>query len=176
MATSDGGTEPRFTVRSATADDAVALAGLRFQFAEETDRRGPQSFEDFVAHFSRYLTAALASGRWRAVVADMDGTVVGHAYLELMDKLPVPGRPYRQMGYVTNVYVRPDLRNAGLGARIVAEIVRLGEEMGLESLVLWPTPRSVPFYRRMGFEPADAVELEFRTPAGYGTGGSGSRG
>lgn len=149
------------TVRLATAEDAEALAHLRFRFAEESNRRGPQSLEDFVVHFSRYFRNALDTGRWRAVVAERDSTIVGHAYLEIVDKLPVPGRPYRRLGYVTNVYVEPDLRNEGVGAQILKRMIGMGREMGLESVVLWPTPRSVPFYRRHGFEPTDALELEF---------------
>lgn len=148
-------------VRLATAEDAEALANLRFRFAEESNRRGNQSLEDFVAHFSEYFRNALGSGRWHAVVAENDGMIVGHAYLEIVDKLPVPGRSNRRLGYVTNVYVEPALRNGGVGARIVEKIVGLGRDMGLESLVLWPTPRSVPFYVRHGFEQTDALELEF---------------
>jgi GNAT superfamily N-acetyltransferase len=151
------------TVRPAATGDAAALAELRFRFAEESNRRGRQSFDDFVAHFSRYVCDALASGRWQAVVAEIEGRVVGHAYLEMIDKLPVPGRPYRRMGYITNVYVEPDLRNGGVGAQIVDEVIRLGREMKLESLVLWPTQRSIPFYRRLGFEPTNALELDFRS-------------
>jgi N-acetylglutamate synthase-like GNAT family acetyltransferase len=148
-------------VRRATADDAEALADLRFRFAVESNRRGDQSYEDFVAHFSTYFRDTLASGRWLAVVAECEGRVVGHAYLETMDKLPVPGRPARRMGYVTNVYVEPDLRDGGVGTQVLQEVIRLGREMALESLVLWPTSRSIPFYRRAGFEPTDALELDF---------------
>jgi GNAT superfamily N-acetyltransferase len=151
------------SVRPATVDDAEGLADLRYRFAEETNRKGEQSYGDFVAHFGAYFEAALASGRWHAVVAERDGTLLGHAYLQLIDKLPVPGRPHRRMGYVTNVYVEPDLRNAGTGAEIMSEIVRLGREMQLESLILWPTPRSVPFYQRLGFDSTDALELDFQT-------------
>jgi N-acetylglutamate synthase-like GNAT family acetyltransferase len=149
------------TVRQTTAEDAEALAHLRFRFAEETNRRGDQSYEDFVAHFSAFLREALATGRWTGVVAEDGATIVGHAFLEIMDKLPVPGRPERRMGYVTNVYVEPRLRNSGVGTKVLEKIVDLGREMGLESIVLWPTPRSVPFYRRAGFESTDALELEY---------------
>lgn len=150
------------TVRQATPDDVEALAFLRFRFAEESNRRGDQSLEDFVTHFSAFLTEALATGRWTGVVADDGGTIVGHAFLEIMDKLPVPGRPNRRMGYVTNMYVEPNLRNSGVGTEVLQKIIEVGREMSLESIVLWPTPRSVPFYRRAGFEATNALELEFR--------------
>lgn len=149
------------SVRPANAGDAETLAELRFRFAEESNRRGAQSHEDFVAHFVAYLRNALASGRWQAVVAESEGRIVGHAFLEMMDKLPVPGRPHRRMGYVTNVYVEPGLRNGGVGTQVIQEVIRLGQEMGLESLVLWPTPRSISFYRRAGFEATAALELDF---------------
>jgi predicted N-acetyltransferase YhbS len=150
------------TVRQVSTEDVEALAFLRFRFAEESNRRGDQSLEDFVAHFSAFLREALATGRWTSVVADDGGIIVGHAFLEIMDKLPVPGRPNRRMGYVTNVYVEPRLRNSGVGTEVLRKIIELGQDMRLESIVLWPTPRSVPFYRRAGFEPTNALELEFR--------------
>jgi N-acetylglutamate synthase-like GNAT family acetyltransferase len=49
------------------------------------------------------------------------------------------------------VYVAPEWRNGGLGSRLLGRAVADAREIGHASLFLWPSERSVPFYRRAGF-------------------------
>ena len=59
------------------------------------------------------------------------------------------------LGYLTNVYVLPDRRNQGVGARILAEVKGWAKEAGLELLIVWPSDKSRAFYRRAGFTGRD---------------------
>jgi GNAT superfamily N-acetyltransferase len=51
------------------------------------------------------------------------------------------------------MYVIPALRDAGIGRTLLDAAVDHARERGLDGLMLWPSERSVPLYRRRGFAP-----------------------
>ena len=142
------------TIRLASADDADELARLRWDFRVEHGTPVTRTFEEFASEFRAFVTDALAGGApWRAWVAHPDGRLVGCVWLQLVEKVPHPsrGRWERPLAYVTNVYVEPDLRDAGVGARLLDAAMTFAREQRMSEAVVWPTPRSVSFYRRAGF-------------------------
>ncbi len=141
-------------LRSATSDDADELARLRWDFRVEQETPVARSFEDFVEEFRAFAASVLADGTpWQAWVAEDEGRLVGCAWIQLVEKVPHPsrGRWERPIAYVTNVYVEPALRDEGLGARLLDAAMAHAREHEAAEAVVWPTPRSVTFYRRAGF-------------------------
>jgi GNAT superfamily N-acetyltransferase len=51
--------------------------------------------------------------------------------------------------------VAPDHRNAGLGAELLDHVKAWCGERGYSLVIVWPTERSRPFYRRGGFDRPD---------------------
>jgi GNAT superfamily N-acetyltransferase len=49
------------------------------------------------------------------------------------------------------MFVREDRRNRGIGSALLAVIVATADERGYARLVLSPSLRAVPLYRRAGF-------------------------
>ena len=80
-------------------------------------------------------------------------------------KRPRPGSGPSRWGYLANCYVRPERRNTGLGARLLATCTAYADESGFARVVLSPSARSVPFYTRGGFEPATSLMVR-PAPAG----------
>ena len=74
-------------------------------------------------------------------------------WLQFVEKIPHPSRDRweRPIAYVTNVYVEPSLRDEGLGGRLLDAAMTYAREREAAEAVVWPTPRSVSFYRRAGF-------------------------
>ena len=141
-------------VRAATREDADELARLRWDFRVEHGTPVTRAFEEFASEFRAFVTDALAEGAsWRAWVAQADGRLVGCIWVQLVEKVPHPsrGRWERPIAYVTNAYVEPDLRDAGLGARLLDTAMTFAREQRMSAAIVWPTPRSVSFYRRAGF-------------------------
>ena len=141
-------------IRPATPEDADELARLRWDFRVEHGTPVARTFEEFASEFRVFVTDALAGGaRWRAWVAHADGRLVGCVWLQLVEKVPHPsrGRWERPLAYVTNVYVEPDLRDAGVGARLLDAAMTFAREQRMSEAVVWPTPRSVSLYRRAEF-------------------------
>ena len=157
---SGGNSAPR--IREATAADAPALARLRYEvrapLGEVTEDEAA-----FVARCAPWMAARLAAGgAWRAWVAESsDGAIVGTIWVGLIEKLPNPTPEPEEHAYVTNVYVRPAARGAGTGSALLRAALAWCEARGVHAVVLWPTARSAPLYRRHGFAtPATLLELE----------------
>jgi GNAT superfamily N-acetyltransferase len=88
-------------------------------------------------------------------VADDGGRLVGCVWLQLVEKVPHPSRRRweRPVAYVTNMYVETDRRGEGLGRDLLDAATTFARERGADGILLWPSERAVPFYRRAGFEP-----------------------
>lgn len=143
-------------IRLAGSDDLVALMELRRAWA--TERDGPSGDEGFDERFHDWFAAEVPR-RWFWLAED-DGEAIGMANLLRFERMPTPGRDAGRWGYLGNMFVRADRRDRGVGRQLLAALVAHAEAEGLVRIVLSPSDRSVPFYRRAGF--GDAGELLVR--------------
>ena len=145
------------SVRIAGPEDWMQLARLRWEFRLEHGTPASMTFERFSDEFRAFAEEALA-GPWRVWVAVDGEALVGCVWLQLVEKVPHPnrGRWERPLGYVTNMYVAPWQRNAGLGRRLLDEALGFATEQGVDGVVVWPSERSISFYERAGFGAAGA--------------------
>jgi GNAT superfamily N-acetyltransferase len=145
------------TVRAATPLDAVALAGLRYEFraslgAPEEDE------ESFVTRCIAWMTPRLApDARWRAWVAEAPEGIIGAVWIGLIEKMPNPIAEPEEHGYLTNFYVQSSARGSGVGTVLLDAALGWCAERGVHSVMLWPTQRSRTLYERHGFAPPAAL-------------------
>jgi GNAT superfamily N-acetyltransferase len=161
------------TIVPATIDDLAELARLRWELYEEQNGDPGESFEAYVERFSRFARAAMSSEDWRAWVARTGDGLVGAMWLHTVHRVPVPGRHAGPIGYLTNVYITPEHRNAGLGAQLLDRVDAWCAEQGFSLVIVWPTERSRSFYRRGGFDRLDeplVLEVEPDGPLDHSTG------
>jgi GNAT superfamily N-acetyltransferase len=98
------------------------------------------------------MVARLASGsNWRCWVAEEAGKLVGTIWVQLIEKIPNPGAEAESHGYISNLYVEPSRRGAGLGSMLMDTCLRYCEKESVDAVILWPTPRSRRLYERHGF-------------------------
>lgn len=143
-------------IRLATLDDIDELVQMRWDFSIEDYGESTVSFEAFQLTCRGFLIKALESGDWYIWVAEVDKSIVSHMYLQLIHKVPRPGKsadPY--YGYVTNVYTRPAFRSQGIGTEIHLAMEKWSKENAVEFLILWPSSTSVQFYEKNGFAPSE---------------------
>jgi RimJ/RimL family protein N-acetyltransferase len=138
-------------IRTATAADLPALAALRRTFTFEDPEPFATLRPDFEQAFLKIVGDGIASGRWTIWLAEADGEIVSHVYIGLIDKIPRPTRGSRWLGYMTNVYTRPEQRGRGIGAAVLQQVTAWAVEHDVELLVVWPSDESVAFYERAGF-------------------------
>jgi GNAT superfamily N-acetyltransferase len=147
-------------VRRATPADIAELARLRWDFSADEAAAWGGGYAEYARGFAAFADRALAGGGWVVWVAEFGPRLVGNVWVQRVDKVPRPGLFDGCWGYVTNVYVDEPFRDLGVGSRLLDAAVAAAKEAGWELLLVWPSERSVPFYRRVGFAPPpEALEL-----------------
>ncbi len=160
-------------VRLARRADARALAELRYAFrAEMAAPEEPE--ETFLERLTAWLADRLEAGTWTAWVACAGGQPVGLVLVQVVEKVPNPVAEPECLGYVSSLFVQPGWRGHGTGSRLLAAALDFCRRGGAETVVLWPSPRSVPLYRRHGFRSAGEV-MELRLAPGPHPGGGEDR-
>lgn len=151
-------------VRRARSADAAELARLRWRFRADFDP-AVEERSAFVERCRTWMRRRLAEAEpWRCWVA-VEGRVVGHVWVEAVEKVPNPVDEAELHAYLTNMYVIPDLRGRGIGTRLLAAALEWCRERDVGSVVLWPTERSRSLYGRHGFrETGNVLELPLKAP------------
>jgi GNAT superfamily N-acetyltransferase len=144
-------------IRAAGPDDAVALARLRYEFRSSL-AAACEPEEAFRARCGRWMAERLAHPHtWRCWLAERDGIVAGMIWMHPVEKLPNPVEEAEMHAYVTSFYVDPAARNGGVGSALLAACLRECEDIGVDAIILWPTPRSRGLYARHGFSVRDDI-------------------
>ncbi len=145
------GSAPR--IRIAEPSDLAALADLRWRLCsgDAEDEAIPRAKSEFLQAFTSSLSDIAQRDHLVHVVAASAERLVGVLSLRRVRKIPAPGVLDGAWGYVTNVYVLPDWRNHGVGAKLLAFATQWSRDRGDELLLVWPSERSFTFYERAGF-------------------------
>jgi GNAT superfamily N-acetyltransferase len=124
-------------VRRADKADVAALAELR-------DIRDDQR-EAYAVWVAAHAETHLP------FVAEVDGTVVGCAWLLVAERVPGNGKLDRWYGDIQSVMVREEHRNRGIGSALIAAILAEARSRGLLHVTVHSGRRAVDFYLRNGF-------------------------
>ena len=139
-------------IRIAEEKDITQLIKMRWDFTIEHDEsKKNASFTDFEKECQSFLESALNSGRWFIWVAEENGKVVSHIYIELIQKVPRPGRITYPFAYMTNVYTVPEFRNRGIGSNMLSVINKWIKENKYEFVIVWPSDESINYYKKNGY-------------------------
>ena len=156
MALRSPGRMPDVEVRLVGPEEVGLVAALRRAWTEE---QLGEVLDDpaYAGRFADWWAAE--TGRRLLWVASVAGTPVGMLNVTVFERMPRPDRPPSRWGYLGNAFVLRAHRNAGIGAELLAAAVAHARDAGFVRLVLAPSERSVPFYRRAGFRPANDLML-----------------
>jgi GNAT superfamily N-acetyltransferase len=144
------------TIRLATTADVDELVAMRREFTfEDADLDPSRERPGFERECRAFLTTALAGDGWQLWVAEVDGRLVAHAFIALVERVPRPVRQRARIAYLTNVYTRPGFRGAGIGGRVLQRAQQAARDAGVELMLVWPSDESIPFYARHGFGAED---------------------
>ena len=153
----------RIKTRVATESDALTLARLRYEFRSLFH----QVREDEVAFIERctvWMRERLRSeSLWKCWIAELQDTAIGNVWVQLVEKIPNPIEEPEYYIYLTNFYVREQYRRDGVGSMLLSEILAWSRSKDINTIILWPTERSKPFYMRHGFATAeDFMQLKIQ--------------
>jgi GNAT superfamily N-acetyltransferase len=142
-------------IRRAKDADLATIARLRREWTLE--QNGEHSDPDFDERFAAWF--ARESSRRITWLAEAGGRPVGMMNLAVFERMPRPGRAPSCWGYLGNAFVLAAYRNRGIGRQLVQAVLGYADENAFARVVLSPTERSIPFYERAGFGPADELLL-----------------
>ncbi|MDP8907532.1 MAG: GNAT family N-acetyltransferase [Chloroflexota bacterium] len=131
-------------VQLADGSDIGELASLR-----SLSTPGAEEDPDFARRMAAWLTDE--GDRRTTWLARLGDSAVGMASVFEYRRMPRPARPDSRWGYVGNMFVREDFRNLGIGSALLVTMIDFAEDRGYARLVLSPSARAVPFFRRNGF-------------------------
>jgi GNAT superfamily N-acetyltransferase len=138
-------------VRAAGSPDAAELARLRYEFRTESDAPAEPAAE-FLERSTLWMAKHLEAGSvWRCWVAVLEARLVGTLWLQLIRKLPNPNAHSEWHGYISSFYVVPAFRNQNIGSSLMTACLRACDDLSVDAVFLWPTPRSRLFSERHGF-------------------------
>lgn len=142
-------------IRRAEDADLAAIIRLRRQWTQEQEGDcGDPAFDERLAAWF----AGESSHRiiW---LAEAGGRPVGMMNLAIFERMPRPGRAPCHWGYLGNAFVLAAYRDQGIGRQLISAMLAYADENGFARVVVSPTERSIPFYERAGFGPANALML-----------------
>jgi GNAT superfamily N-acetyltransferase len=147
----------------AARDDVTALAQLRRSWTTELGA----AVEDprFAATFAAWLERQ--QGHRTFWIADDEGHPIGMVNLLTIERMPRPGLPTSQWGYLGNLYVLPDHRLTGVGTQLVTALLATAAQRGLGRVLVHPNEGSLPFWRRTAF--VGASDLLVHEPSAHET-------
>jgi GNAT superfamily N-acetyltransferase len=147
-------------------DDANALAEMRYAFRSELDTPS-EPHEDFVQRMARWFVDRAGDEHWKAWIARDDTGDVGTVFVQLVEKLPNPVPEPETLGYITSLWVAPHARGQGIGEALLDVAVDFCRQQEVDTIILWPSQRSVTLYQRRSFRrPAEVMELALVDHAG----------
>ncbi|MEC5425842.1 GNAT family N-acetyltransferase [Virgibacillus sp. C22-A2] len=139
-------------IRLAEAKDIKQLIKMRWDFTiEYDDSKKDESFVEFEKEFQSFLENALKSRQWFIWVVEENRKIVSHIYIELIQKVPRPGRITYPFAYMTNVYTVPEYRNKGIGSKLLGSINNWIKENNYEFVIVWPSDESINYYKGNGY-------------------------
>jgi GNAT superfamily N-acetyltransferase len=129
---------------------------------------------DWQAEILAFITQARQSLAYQSFIAEVEGEIVGSVGCQIFAGLyPIPFQPhYRQDGYIWGVYVAPAYRKQGIGATLTQKSVDYLRAIGCTRAVLNASPFGKSAYERLGFQPHNAMVLDFRDQGSQTEGGN----
>ncbi|MBP3035727.1 GNAT family N-acetyltransferase [Arthrobacter sp. zg-ZUI100] len=150
-------------IREGTPRDIPAIAGLRAAWAGEQQgvqvSVGMQYREAFGTWLQANPRTFFVAEDAAAGPGSTEPPLVGMLNLSIFERMPKPGKPASVWVYLSNAYVLPAHRNAGVGTELVSAAIRHARLLGAARIVTSPSPASKSFYARNGFEPAEELAV-----------------
>lgn len=138
--------------RIAAAYELTQIADLRWRLhVDDEPIEDGGAYESFIAEFLAVHQAEWTSDEVVHWVAADGKRLVAIMSVVFVRKIPRPGNLHGRWGYLANSYALPEVRNGGVGGRLLAAVTDWARGENLELLVVWPSEKAYPFYERAGF-------------------------
>jgi GNAT superfamily N-acetyltransferase len=142
-------------IRLAKYSDIEALTKMRLDFTLEYNSKllmTESIYREYYQEIREFLNRSIDSQQWYVWVTEEAGTIISHIYLELIYKVPRPGKKTAPFVYMTNVYTLPEYRGKGIGSILLQYINNWAKANKYEFIIVWPSESSIDFYRKNDYD------------------------
>ena len=139
--------------RKATMQDLPALRDLYLALEEDGVRYQPEHFV-VGERTDEFFRNIFDSDSQDILVADIDGEAIGFVHVMIIPQKKVSCLKPQTVIYMQDLCVREDMRNGGIGAKLVRAAKDYGKEHGVDFIRTQVFPGNVDgmrFYERNGF-------------------------
>jgi len=139
-------------IREITFEDAVVIQQIRKAISEED---GSVDFEKFIEQ-----QISESSGKL-SLVAEISGRVVGY----MISTTLYAGFGIKKSAWIMAIGVHPEYMGQGIGLSLARKICDIYKEKGIENIyssVLWDSTDVLSFFKKLGFERSEFINLKKR--------------
>lgn len=155
-------------VRSAQSQDVMRLAALKEAWAQLSRPVSESEQREFAEDLAGWMRSQGQALECR--VAEIDGELVGMAWLVLFERVPDIHDRTRLTGDIQSVYVLPQHRQRGIGRAPVRSLIDAADERGVPRVTVSANAAAASIYSAEGFVTApyllERPLLEVPGPAG----------
>ena len=140
-------------IRKATMDDIEELRKLYLALEEDGVRYQPEHFV-IGERTGEFFRSIFDSDNQDILVADIDGKAIGFVHVKILQQKKVSCLKPQSVVYLQDLCVREDMRNQGIGAKLIRASKDYGKERGADFIRTQVFPGNVDgmrFYERNGF-------------------------
>ena len=140
-------------IRKATMQDLPTLRALYLALEEDGVKYQPEHFV-IGERTDEFFRNIYDSDSQDILVADIDGEAIGFVHVMIISQKKVSCLKPQTVIYMQDLCVREDMRNGGIGAKLVRAAKDYGKEHGVDFIRTQVFPGNVDgmrFYERNGF-------------------------
>ncbi|MFR3835343.1 MAG: GNAT family N-acetyltransferase [Eubacterium sp.] len=142
-------------IKLAQENDFVQLANMRWEHNKEDDITYDEDNisgidkDEFIKEYVNFLKT---ESKYKIFIMKNDEKIVAAMYVMMVRKVPKPKKRESYIAYLTNVHTLKNYRNQGIGTEMLSYIKNYLKQNRCESVILWPSEKSVDWYVRNGFK------------------------
>ncbi|RLB98772.1 MAG: GNAT family N-acetyltransferase [Deltaproteobacteria bacterium] len=142
--------EDTVNIREISLNDAEAIQTIRRAISEE----------DAQVDFVKIIEQQISEGADKSsLVAQINGEVVGY----MISTVLLAGFGIKKSAWIMAIGVHPDFMGRGIGLKLGKKICDIYKDNGIKhiySSVLWDSTDVLSFFKKLGFERSDFINLK----------------
>lgn len=144
--------EDTVNIREITLNDAEPIQNIRKAISED----------DGEVNFVKIIEQQLSDGSGKSsLVAEIKGAVVGY----MISTSLYAGFGIKKSAWIMAIGVHPDFMGQGIGLKLANKICEIYKNKGVKNIyssVLWDSTDVLSFFKKLGFERSDFINLKKR--------------
>lgn len=142
--------EDRVNIRQIMLADAEAIQAISKAISKD----------DADVNFVKIIEQQISEGAGNSsLVAEIDGNVVGY----MISTSLLAGFGIKKSAWIMAIGVHPDFMGQGIGVKLARKICEVYKNKGIKhiySSVLWDSTDVLSFFKKLGFERSDFINLK----------------